>query len=90
MGAGQPLGGGVSSFMLNLGPFRLKTVPEGEKRPARVGPARAGPTLNPGQGGDESRQRQPRLIGGWTAPGRAELGRSGLIRALLDLRLSLR
>ena len=41
-------------------------------------PLPAGPWLNPRQGGDAPRERRPGLIRGWTAPGRAELGRSGL------------
>ena len=36
----------------------------------KKGPARAGPTLNPRQGGDGSHQRQPRLIGAGRPLGR--------------------
>ena len=53
-------------------------------------PTRTGPPPNPRQAGVTPRQRRPWLIGGWTAPWRAELDRSGLILALLDSRLPLR
>ena len=45
---------------------------------------------NPSQGGVAPRQRQPGLMRCRTAPGRAELGRSGLTRSLFDSRLPLR
>ena len=48
------------------------------------------PPPNPRQAGVAPRQRRPWLIGGWTAPWQVELGRSGLILALLDSRLPLR
>ena len=54
------------------------------------GLTRAGPPPNPRQAGVAPHQRWPWLIGGWTAPWRVELGRSGLILALLDSRLPLR
>ena len=58
--------------------------------PLRCCPTRPGPPPNPRQAGVAPRQRRPWLIGGWTAPWQVELGRSGLILALLDSRLSLR
>ena len=54
------------------------------------GPARTGPTLNPWQGGVPLRDRRPGLMWHWTATGWAELGHSGLTRALFDSRLPLR
>ena len=58
--------------------------------PLRCCPTRAGPPPNPRQAGVAPPQRRPWLIGGWTALWRAELGRSGLILALLDSRSPLR
>ena len=45
---------------------------------------------NPRQGGVTPPQRQPGLIWGWRAPGRAKLGCTGLNRALFDPRMTLR
>ena len=54
------------------------------------GPACAGPSANPRQGGVAPREGRPGLIWGWTAAGRAELGCSGLIWASSVSRLPLR
>ena len=54
------------------------------------GPPHAGPSPNPRHGGVALRERQPGLIGSWTATGRAELGRSDFNRATSVSRLPLR
>ena len=54
------------------------------------GPLRTGPSLNPRHGGIAPCDMRAGLIRGWTATGRAELGRSGFNRATSVLRLPLR
>ena len=66
--------------------FRLETAPEA----GREGGLHAGPSRNPRHGGVPPRERQPGLIRGWTATGRAELGRSDFNRATSVSRLPLR
>ena len=85
-GLDGPWAGDVRSLRLNFGHICLDTAPEARER----GPTHAGPRPNPRHRGVAPREGWPMLIRDWTDPGRAELGRPGLIWATSYSRLPLR
>ena len=85
-GPDRPWADGVRMLRLNHGHFQLEAAPEKERKGATC----TGPAPNPRKGGVALRERRLALMRHRTAPGRAELGRSGLTRALFDPRLPLR